>query len=192
MGNISQSKNSLWLNEWPTEAGWYWFYGWPYEGDCDEGRKSELNSVHVIEVSNGIVVIRDGTLWYRSEWGKGGRFIKAKIPSLESHKYSSDDDEMEASRSEREVPSMACIEVERLNHILDRCTRDDIDHGIMKDGQESRIIAVGPDVNNLWAAYGMLVSEGWDDERIVKEGIKLYRNQAMSIFPFMNHDSYRR
>ena len=71
-----------WSEDWPTMPGFYWFFGWPYKGEKELGRKPELNSVRVMEISNGMMVTRSGAFWFQSEWGGEGRFIKAEIPPM--------------------------------------------------------------------------------------------------------------
>ena len=74
-------KNSTvgWQPIWPTKPGTYWFYGWPFGNDADH--KPELNLVKIISVSNGVLTVREGTFWDKSEGWKGV-FIKAKLPKL--------------------------------------------------------------------------------------------------------------
>lgn len=70
-----------WTKEWPTEPGWYWFFGWPYSGEKDSGREPELNTVEVIEIPNDLVFVRRGSFWYKSDGGEG-LFRKATVPPL--------------------------------------------------------------------------------------------------------------
>lgn len=76
-GGIVQIKNKTkWTTRWPSKPGFYWFYGWPY-GETD--REPEWNLIKVIQISNGILTVRDGHFWYKSEGGIG-KFCKVKFP----------------------------------------------------------------------------------------------------------------
>ena len=77
----------MWSREWPTEPGHYWFYGWPYKGEKEGGRKPELNHVRVIQASNGVIVIRSGYGWYKNEWSGFEEFTKAILPELPDLSY---------------------------------------------------------------------------------------------------------
>jgi hypothetical protein len=70
-----------WTNEWPTEPGHYWFFGYPYGTSIINGdpHKPEWYHVTVREVSNGVIVIRDGHGWDPYD-GAVGRFIKINLP----------------------------------------------------------------------------------------------------------------
>lgn len=76
-----------------------------------------------------------------------------------------------------------------------------LDYGIMKRGTESRVVAVGPDVSGLWAAYGLPVTDNWSDEEsynnpsdecIARSGVKLSKDAARLIFPLLDNAKYRR
>ena len=56
----------VWSSEYPTEPGWYWFFGRKY----GEERYS-LGTVRVIPISNGIMYVLDGNFMYESEGHKG-------------------------------------------------------------------------------------------------------------------------
>jgi hypothetical protein len=76
---------SKWTKKWPTKPGRYWFYGWPF-GDQQAGLsgkfiKPELNCVKVWKVSNGIIHIREGSVWSESEGGIG-LFCEMDTPEL--------------------------------------------------------------------------------------------------------------
>jgi len=75
-------KKYEWSTEWPTEPGFYWFYGWPYKKEKERGIKPELNSIKVSKISNGVMITRSGAFWFREEWGGEGKFISAKMPAL--------------------------------------------------------------------------------------------------------------
>ena len=70
-----------WSKKCPTKPGFYWFFGWPYNEEKAEGRKPELNSIHVTKISNGNMVTRSGAFWFPSEMGEG-LFIEAELPTL--------------------------------------------------------------------------------------------------------------
>jgi len=67
-----------WTKTWPTEPGMYWFYGWPFG---EKSHKPELNLVRLWAVSNGVIMIRDGTSWFKNEGGIG-MFCEVKLPDL--------------------------------------------------------------------------------------------------------------
>jgi hypothetical protein len=67
-----------WTKIWPTEPGWYWFYGWPFDGEKKSGREPELNAILVWE--NGTLV-RGSAFWYKSDGGEG-LFCKMDTPKL--------------------------------------------------------------------------------------------------------------
>lgn len=54
-----------WKSEWPTEPGYYWFYGKPYRNEFR--RKPELNFVKISKCGNGLLITREGAFWYKSE-----------------------------------------------------------------------------------------------------------------------------
>ena len=73
--------NEQWSNGWPSKPGKYWFYGWPYKEEKRE-RPPELHFVEVIKISNGLMVVRSGAFWFKSEWGGEGMFYEIDLPSL--------------------------------------------------------------------------------------------------------------
>ena len=74
----------MWTKEWPTEAGFYWFYGFLWYRYYRDGDKPELVSVEVIPVSNGIMYVAHGSFIYESEKHMGF-WRKADLPELPSH-----------------------------------------------------------------------------------------------------------
>lgn len=58
---------SQWVKEWPTEPGWYWFYGLRYSRE-----QPELNPVQVWRAGDGnnAYVVR-GSFLYKSEGAEG-------------------------------------------------------------------------------------------------------------------------
>jgi hypothetical protein len=74
-----------WTKKWPTKAGRYWFYGWPYGQTkkvmSDEPIAPELNMVDIWEVNNGITFVREGQFWSKNDGGIG-LFCEAILPDL--------------------------------------------------------------------------------------------------------------
>lgn len=73
-----------WTKKWPTKEGMYFFYGWPYGDTKDIGGNPiapELNYVKTMKVSNGMMIVREGNFWYKSE-GYIGLFAKIDDPEL--------------------------------------------------------------------------------------------------------------
>lgn len=66
-----------WSKEWPTTEGSYWFYGFAFNND----KNPSLNYVKFLKVSNGIIVIREGTFWSKTEAGEG-LFKKIPVPDI--------------------------------------------------------------------------------------------------------------
>ena len=69
-----------WTNEWPTEEGYYWFWGYPYGKSIVEGRglgdsKPSLSVIHVSPISNGMMVTRDGSFWFSEEWNRSNEYV---------------------------------------------------------------------------------------------------------------------
>lgn len=69
----------MWQDEWPTEPGRWWFYGYRF------GRKGEkapeLCFVKVFRISNGIAYITHGHFLHKEE-GAVGKWQKAILPEL--------------------------------------------------------------------------------------------------------------
>lgn len=59
---------NAWSSEWPTEPGWYWFYG-NYAGERASGMKPMLRPMEARQISNGIMYIGWGTFLYKHEFG---------------------------------------------------------------------------------------------------------------------------
>ncbi len=74
-----------WQDEWPTEKGLWWFYGWPFgkEGFLGKDRKPELCLVTVSGpiASGSFMYIAKGTFLYTKE-GATGKWQKAVLPKL--------------------------------------------------------------------------------------------------------------
>ena len=72
-----------WSTEFPTEPGWYWFYGYRYGGIfkivCGDVEEPELCQVKVLSVAeNKIILIAD---MYESEV-ECPHFMRMDIPDL--------------------------------------------------------------------------------------------------------------
>ena len=70
-----------WTDKWPNKEGCYWFYGHPYKGEKEQGRKPELNFVRVQKISNGFIYVREGAFWFKKECDYG-LFRKIDAPKL--------------------------------------------------------------------------------------------------------------
>lgn len=69
-----------WTNQWPTEPGEYWFYGWCW------GSRARDPQMHFVRASRtgppehpGLVVVTDGHFLWQSEGGLG-LWCPAKLP----------------------------------------------------------------------------------------------------------------
>ncbi len=75
---------TIWTEEWPTEPGWYWFWGYPYgkkKSKHDLGdNEPRLNIVRVAKISNGVMYVREGSFWGPSK-KVSGMFTKAILPT---------------------------------------------------------------------------------------------------------------
>lgn len=71
-----------WTHEWPTEPGWYWFYGDPHG---IEKHFTRLYPVRVYKVSNGWAHIAEGNFMFPSE-ASDGVWIKMIVPKLPEEK----------------------------------------------------------------------------------------------------------
>ena len=68
-----------WHNEWPTELGWYWFYGWCWS---DRNHDAELHLVRVRKVSNGVMRTTNGHFLWEAEGGFGFHRIWKNLPEF--------------------------------------------------------------------------------------------------------------
>lgn len=68
-----------WTDEWPSEPGWYWFWGQPHYGL--RSLDSELYSVRVYETSTGLAFVAEGDFMYRGGGGRG-LWCPAVLPDL--------------------------------------------------------------------------------------------------------------
>lgn len=69
-----------WTKEWPTEPGWYWFYGQKFRGWNDDG-DPQLYMVIVHKTRNGVACVVDGHFMYAQE-GAWGWWQPAILPDL--------------------------------------------------------------------------------------------------------------
>ena len=72
----------MWTKEWPTEIGFYWFYGFLWSRREDD--KPRLDSVEVKPIGNGIMYVAGGSFIYKTEECIGF-WHKADLPELPSH-----------------------------------------------------------------------------------------------------------
>ena len=74
-------NNTNWQNEWPSEIGYWWFYGKCF--GRAETEKAEWHFVKVIKTQkpNVFVYITDGHFLYKEE-GATGRWTKVQFPEL--------------------------------------------------------------------------------------------------------------
>jgi len=72
----------VWSKKWPTEEGFYWFYGYPYgQNQLDD---PEWMFVKVRTIGNSsFIYIANGQFLYKSE-GAVGFFTPVKLPVLPS------------------------------------------------------------------------------------------------------------
>lgn len=58
-----------WITEFPTEEGWWWFWGHRYglDGGGKLHAKPELCAVQVSKTANGYLYIADGQFMFESE-----------------------------------------------------------------------------------------------------------------------------
>jgi hypothetical protein len=59
-----------WTSEWPTELGWYWFYGDPYSKNPDP-KHVLLHPVKVNQGANALIYVTGNSFMYKSEASKG-------------------------------------------------------------------------------------------------------------------------
>ena len=74
-------KDHGWTKAWPTEPGWYWFYGilWPSrDGKYD---RIEITTVDVRKIANGFMHVTHGSFVYEEE-GHRGYFKRIEMPVI--------------------------------------------------------------------------------------------------------------
>ena len=70
--------STIWSKEWPTEPGWYWFYGDPFNKAKHWIR---LNTVKIVQTSKSIALICNGNFMYKQE-ASDGFWTPIIIPEL--------------------------------------------------------------------------------------------------------------
>lgn len=71
-----------WSEDWPTEPGYYWFYGWCFR--AWHGTRNEPPKLHFVQVrriANGLALVTDGHFLYKAEGGEG-LWAPATLPEL--------------------------------------------------------------------------------------------------------------
>ncbi len=63
-----------WVEEWPTQKGWYWFYGCLCNLD-----KDEMHLAEVWQLPDGLSYVAGGQFLHKAEGAKG-KWQKAKLP----------------------------------------------------------------------------------------------------------------
>jgi hypothetical protein len=80
--------NYTWTENWPTEPGWYWFYGFRFSFECnwpnamERIAKPELHVVQVIKGNNCTVYVCSGAFLYKDEGARGvwQRVLEPELP----------------------------------------------------------------------------------------------------------------
>lgn len=73
-------KKIEWSEEFPTEKGNYWFYGWTSSFENDE-TEPRMRFVKIIVLDDGsLYVVADGQLMFKCEEPKG-KWAKADVPN---------------------------------------------------------------------------------------------------------------
>ncbi len=72
-----------WTEEWPTEAGKYWFYGWYWKWRIEEGILPCLSYVSVYTYTHmiGIRYVAEGLVMCKEDGGYG-LWTKVEFPAL--------------------------------------------------------------------------------------------------------------
>lgn len=76
------AEKTEWQSEWPTEPGFWWFYG-----KCFKGNTDDWHFVKVVKTSQSgnFAYITDGYFLYKEE-GAAGQWTKARFPDLPDKK----------------------------------------------------------------------------------------------------------
>lgn len=75
-------EKQLWQDEWPTEPGMWWLYGWRFKKfPLRKKEKPELFLVEVRKTQNSLVAITMGHFLFKEE-GAEGKWSKATLPPL--------------------------------------------------------------------------------------------------------------
>lgn len=73
-------EQASWSKDWPTESGFYWFYGWCFRAwGGKRERPPKMHFVRVRRIANGIALITDGHFLYKEE-GAEGCWTPARLP----------------------------------------------------------------------------------------------------------------
>jgi len=70
-----------WITEWPTEEGFYWFYGWQCHFEIANMKRLKVRYVEVWQVPNGIAYVSDGEFLYKGLGGYGF-WTEVEFPEL--------------------------------------------------------------------------------------------------------------
>ena len=72
-----------WTTEFPTEEGYYWFYGYRFGKDRGFGKKNkpELMFTEVREVANGMMYVANGNFMFPNEVEEP-HFQKVELPEF--------------------------------------------------------------------------------------------------------------
>ena len=74
------SGEEEWAKEWPTEPGYYWFYGWRFKAwGGTRSRPPELHFVRARRTANSIALVTNGHFLYKAEGGEG-LWMPARVP----------------------------------------------------------------------------------------------------------------
>ena len=66
----------MWTTVWPTQVGWYWFYG-QYTGEPS----NRLTTMQVKRAANGFLYIAEGEFYWPSEF-ESAHFLPLEPPAL--------------------------------------------------------------------------------------------------------------
>jgi hypothetical protein len=67
-----------WTDEWPTEPGEYWFYGWEHGKREDMEKPPEMSFVRARQGRDSMFYVAGGHFIYRQE--AVGKWTKANLP----------------------------------------------------------------------------------------------------------------
>lgn len=73
-------RTNIWMEKWPTEPGYYWFYGQQFKAST-----VRLHFVNVMRVRNSLVYVCDNSIMYKPEAGFGlwMIIIPPELPELD-------------------------------------------------------------------------------------------------------------
>ena len=87
-----------WIEEWPTEPGWYWFYGWMSSFGV-RNRHPDTYLVVVRQDSTGHPILISGSRFIYREEGATGKWAQMKLPT--PPKLEGEQDEQKTRHSNR-------------------------------------------------------------------------------------------